>query len=421
VVALLLLALGSVPPASAAAGTNVLVAGERLAPGQSLVSPNGALRLVMQTDGNLVMYEPNGRWRWQSSTVGNAGAFAIMQGDGNFVVYRADGVPLWDAFTAGAGRGGDRVVLQDDGNLVIYGPAGSTWATFTSWYPDQIAAGGTLVPGQNLQSPNGQYLLKMQTDGNLVMYRPDGQWMWHTNTAGQAVSGLSVQGDGNLVMYRPGGGWAWQSSTPNRTGVVLKVQDDGNVVFYGPGGAPIWHSFAATNIVKPGGGVSDVSGQVSAQQLLASGRLSGSAEPMAQIRAVANGTVVSHVFGGVARPCVLDPVLLRSLRQMVVDEGNSVVVSSFNRYCINQPSADPVGADSYHYRNGGGHAVDLGSINGAGDANQSAMIAFAQRWVNITATPAGIGQKQCRAPISLPQGVITFTDACNHLHLEYRG
>lgn len=403
--------------ARAAAGTSTLYAGERLNPGQSLVAANSFLVLTMQTDGNLVLYAPGSKARWQSGTSSNPGAFAEMQDDGNFVVYTAARVPLWESRTSGTGA--DRIVLQDDGNLVVYAGQAPKFNTGTYYFPDNINADGNLQSGGILQSPAGSYLLKMQGDGNLVLYRADGQWVWHTNTAGQSVSRLAVQSDGNLVLYASTNAVRWNSGTSGHTGGFLRVQDDGNVVFYTPASTPIWDSQSATNITKAGGAPSDVSGQLSAQQLVASGRLTGGTEQMNQIRAVANGTTLSHVYNGTPRYCVLDPTLLQSLRQMVVDEGNSVYVSSFNRYCINELTES--GTSSYHWRNGGGHAVDLAIINGATQAGQAAMVNFAQRWVNVTSRPAGIGQKQCRGAIALPAGVVTFDDTCNHLHLEYRG
>src|SRR5690348_16651097 len=64
----------------------VLGAGQRLSPGRYLVSPNGQYTFIMQTDGNLVLYQGTTAL-WNSGTQGHAGATAIMQTDGNLVVY----------------------------------------------------------------------------------------------------------------------------------------------------------------------------------------------------------------------------------------------------------------------------------------------------------------------------------------------
>lgn len=56
--------------------------------------------VVMQGDGNLVIYTPWGTPIWSSGTVGHPGAFLQMQNDGNLVIYHPDGWPLWSSGTA---------------------------------------------------------------------------------------------------------------------------------------------------------------------------------------------------------------------------------------------------------------------------------------------------------------------------------
>ena len=52
-------------------------------------------RLVMQTDGNLVVYSPSNQPRWHSNTYGNPGAYLAIQDDGNLVIKTFDNRPLW--------------------------------------------------------------------------------------------------------------------------------------------------------------------------------------------------------------------------------------------------------------------------------------------------------------------------------------
>lgn len=84
---------------------------------QSIYSPDGRFRLVMQTDGNLVLYGPSGAL-WSTVTVGSGATFAQTQTDGNFVVYTSASVPVWSSGTSG--NPGAWLALQNDGNLVIY-------------------------------------------------------------------------------------------------------------------------------------------------------------------------------------------------------------------------------------------------------------------------------------------------------------
>lgn len=94
-----------------------LFPGQSLAPGQSLRSGNNHV-LIMQTDGNVVLYDRNSRPIWATNTVGIPPRELAMQGDGNLVLYATDGQPIWASNTAG--NPGAFLTVQEDGNLVIY-------------------------------------------------------------------------------------------------------------------------------------------------------------------------------------------------------------------------------------------------------------------------------------------------------------
>jgi L,D-peptidoglycan transpeptidase YkuD (ErfK/YbiS/YcfS/YnhG family) len=123
-----------------AAPPTTLTAGQRLDAGEMLQSANGSYRLVMQRDGNLVVYTSENRPLWASGTGGHAGAYLVMQGDGNAVVYRA-GRALWHTHTMR--NPGARLVMQSDANLVVYRSNGSAaWASKRG-LPLPVATGAT--------------------------------------------------------------------------------------------------------------------------------------------------------------------------------------------------------------------------------------------------------------------------------------
>jgi cell wall-associated NlpC family hydrolase len=113
------------PSATHSVGPHVVKAGKRLTPGTILRSPNGRYRLIMQGDGNLVVYQGS-KAKWSTGTSGHPGASAVMQGDGNLVVYRS-GKPLWQSDTDH--HPGAVLDMQDDGNLVIYWNGKALWAS----------------------------------------------------------------------------------------------------------------------------------------------------------------------------------------------------------------------------------------------------------------------------------------------------
>jgi hypothetical protein len=124
------------PTASACSGGNpppncgTLTANQSLGSNQSLVSCDGRFNLIMQSDGNLVLYMGSTPL-WASNTVNSGATKAIIQGDGNFVLYTSAGSPVWASNTAG--NSGARLTLQNDGNLIVYSASGAVlWATNTS-------------------------------------------------------------------------------------------------------------------------------------------------------------------------------------------------------------------------------------------------------------------------------------------------
>lgn len=111
---------------STGGGATTVGAGTRLYADQNLQSPNGTT-LRYQSDGNLVLYAPNGVPLWSSGTAGLSPGYAEMQPDGNLVVYGSNGVPLWASDTYAPGA---TLAIHDQGYAAIVDPAGGTvWIT----------------------------------------------------------------------------------------------------------------------------------------------------------------------------------------------------------------------------------------------------------------------------------------------------
>ncbi|MCR6483314.1 CHAP domain-containing protein [Amycolatopsis sp. OK19-0408] len=228
-------------------GRDYLGPDQRLYPNQYLTSTDGRHVLILQGDGNLVLYGPGYHALWSTGTSGRSVHSLLMQGDGNLVLYGTGGQgALWASNTAG--RGSSTVRLQDDGNTVLYAGGGAGWSTgtasgaagLTGVQTDRLAADARLYPGQFLRSSDGRYRLALQSDGNLVLYSPGYRVLWASGTAGRSAHSLLMQADANLVLYGTGSQGALWSS--NRTGAgtfAFTLQSDGNGVVYGSSGA-VW-------------------------------------------------------------------------------------------------------------------------------------------------------------------------------------
>ncbi len=95
---------------------DTLSEGQKLAKGESITSNNGAYKLILQDDGNLVLYARD-HAIWATGTDGQNVVRAEVQSDGNFVLYTPD-KPVWASQTKG--KSDVKLVLQDDRNLVLY-------------------------------------------------------------------------------------------------------------------------------------------------------------------------------------------------------------------------------------------------------------------------------------------------------------
>jgi hypothetical protein len=103
----------------------VLAPDQALWVNEAITSCNGRFTLVMQDDGNVVLYENGGGAVWHSQTHGTAGRVVVMQTDGNFVLYDGAGAPLWHTGTHG--HPGAMMRVEDDGNVVVWNGWTALW------------------------------------------------------------------------------------------------------------------------------------------------------------------------------------------------------------------------------------------------------------------------------------------------------
>ncbi|HVX20599.1 MAG TPA: hypothetical protein VHB02_04565 [Acidimicrobiales bacterium] len=280
-------AVAAVPTSPAVAATSVtgcgagsphgLAPGQVLASGACLVSASVDYELIMQSDGNLVLYfESQADPLWASGTDGHSGAYAVMQSDGNLVVYPAgDTAPAPGQATAAVWASGTDgtpnavLAVQTDGNAVVYGNnavgqgQGTTGAPYAAWSTGtqdlrgyELRAGDLLQPGQYLGSQDGQYGLTIGQAGAFVLFqtgRTSGYRcpMWSepavvganplayaydtTNPIGTTVA-QSTTAVGAYPSYYSGSSI---HVTPI-AGAYMDMQSDGNLVMYAPNGTALW-------------------------------------------------------------------------------------------------------------------------------------------------------------------------------------
>ncbi|WP_051294088.1 hypothetical protein [Pseudoduganella violaceinigra] len=209
---------------------------------------NGIYRLVMQTDGNLVLYQIEGgaqKALWWSNTSGTGGTNAVIQLDSNLVIKRSDNSTIWSAKTTLSTVANTSLRLENNGALIILQDPGTS---STVVYPGPVRAQtqslgssvgtancrpegcGVMKQGEYLE--NGIYRLVMQTDGNLVLYQIVGgtqKALWWSGTAGSGASNAVMQLDGNLVVTRPDNSVIWSTKTTRSAAAAswLKLSNTG--------------------------------------------------------------------------------------------------------------------------------------------------------------------------------------------------
>src|SRR5271166_2712664 len=159
-----------------------------------MFSLNGRTVLVMQADGNLVLYRvDNSVALWTSNTWGQPVTHAVMRNDGTLVCYDAKtGHPYWQTGTIE--NPGAWLFVQDDGNLVVHSAGGAAlWASNTvqTWPLMRAVENVSLVREQS--SPAVSLIV-----GNTKFWITDPK---EFNTLGFDWSKVRILVDGALAGY----------------------------------------------------------------------------------------------------------------------------------------------------------------------------------------------------------------------------
>jgi hypothetical protein len=237
---------------SATSSTDTLAAGATLAAGQQIISPDGHYALTMKANGDLVEHIAGGRTLWTTATSGHPKARAIMQVNGNLVVSDAASSAIWSS-NSSAASGCPRLVIQEDGNVVIYTataiwssasrddrmragdvlePGWSLCSVSPEAYRLRMLADGNFTlfdgSGNELWSTAtyghaGAYA-SMQTDGNLVVYSSTGHALWSSGTSTYPAVTVPVPQPAprpRALRVRLAISWTWDRSTTRLRTVKL--------------------------------------------------------------------------------------------------------------------------------------------------------------------------------------------------------
>ncbi len=207
--------------------------GKVLVPGEFV--GNSVLKLVFQTDGNLVLYRNGSQVLWashtQKSCASATSCSAVLQGDGNLVLY-VGSTAYWNTRTFGQGplrlkvtEASPYVQLINLANATVWSGVGFEITPPVS--NDFVVENNMLLkPGEFWG--NNVLRLIFQNDGNLVLYKNGTQVLWASHTQKSCPTQTScsaiLQADGNLVLY-VGSTAYWDTRTYGKGALRLKVTD----------------------------------------------------------------------------------------------------------------------------------------------------------------------------------------------------
>jgi len=178
-----------------------------------------AFRLTIQNNGNLVMYDLQNRWMWQSKTFDHLGALNmiaygrglgnrldkgknlymgqylespnadwIFLGEpqsGNFAVFFKYGTQHQQKFFHTGNNGqGTKFAFLKNGNL-------ETTARNNNFRTDHDWSAHTIT-----STSGGPKVLELDNTGNLILYSEDGPWLWGACAHGPCQNNCDQNGDG---------------------------------------------------------------------------------------------------------------------------------------------------------------------------------------------------------------------------------
>ena len=221
---------------------------------KTLTSTNGKYKVVSQEDGNLVVYNDNIPLWWSGTNRLTPRYTTIITPNGEYILKDED-TELWKNTENSKGNGTYTLIMQDDGNLVLYDSANHPyWASGTNKIQgpanevrnatNSVTSGFYSVTIKDkLTSNNGRFHVDTQSDGNLVVY--DGTTpLWASGTNQPSQYTTRITSDGEYILKDDNNRVLWGSKTAGKgiAPFTLQMRDDGNLVLYDSLNKALWAS-----------------------------------------------------------------------------------------------------------------------------------------------------------------------------------
>jgi hypothetical protein len=223
------------------AGTYKLLSNQKLKAGEFLIERrNGNHKLVMQHDGNLVLYNIKDNKNtpiWSTGTYTHGNDCYLAMENNNLVVYNKYNKPIWSTnipkkpFSSKYFLG-----LEQDTLFIGNNTRNILWANNLmplNKYFGILLMNQRLNAGESIK--NESSTLTMQHDGNLVLYNGNNIPIWSSQSSGQGINCYAIlQTDNNFVIYNRNNKPIWNSGTSNKGTVgeaTLRIERDSFTIY----------------------------------------------------------------------------------------------------------------------------------------------------------------------------------------------
>lgn len=223
-----------------AAVSDRLVTGTSLVPGQQLMSANKTYRLILQTNGDLILTQGT-TVTWRTNTAGKGGVRLSMLANGYLLLATKSWATVWLASARAVP--GPWLQVRNDGVLAIYDNTNRlVWTNVAGYVHDKLSNGASLIAGQSMVSRYYGYRLLLRADGNVVILNLKGAVTWQSGTANSGGTRLTVGTNGNLTLSTTKGAVVWQTQSVGVTAPSLVLSTSGVATLTDSAGRTVWSS-----------------------------------------------------------------------------------------------------------------------------------------------------------------------------------
>lgn len=187
------------PAADTGTGDGILLQSATLPTKGILVAADGG-KLCNQADGGLSLYSASGTKLWSDAISDKVARTVTVDGNGRLNAKSDTKTTYLNA----PGPAGAYYLQVVNGTMGIYNSADKSVHEMifpaTGNLNGTLAVGTLLLTGQELWSPTGGHVLRVQNDGNVVLIAPGNHAVWSSNTADQLPKTVFVSWTGTLFV-----------------------------------------------------------------------------------------------------------------------------------------------------------------------------------------------------------------------------